>query len=96
MKVVNILESEAVQDIVKNYTADYDKPLIFDKVHHELNQFCSVHNLQEVYIDLFDQIDENLKNAIQRVSLSAPSALFQALYLNQRCCFLIMIFDQVI
>ena len=68
-KVVNILESEAVQDIVKNYTADYDKPLIFDKVHHELNQFCSVHNLQEVYIDLFDQIDENLKNAIQRVSI---------------------------
>ena len=66
--MVNILESEAVQDIVKNYTADYDKPLIFDKVHHELNQFCSVHNLQEVYIDLFDQIDENLKNAIQMVS----------------------------
>ena len=44
--MVNILESEAVQDIVKNYTADYDKPLIFDKVHHELNQFCSGHNLQ--------------------------------------------------
>ena len=35
------------------------------KVHHELNQFCSAHNLQEVYIDLFDQIDENLKKAIQ-------------------------------
>ena len=35
------------------------------QVHHELNQFCSAHNLQEVYIDLFDQIDENLKNAIQ-------------------------------
>merc|ERR1719422_1833531 len=65
IEVVNILESEAVQDIVKNYTADYDKPLIFDKVHHELNQFCSVHNLQEVYIDLFDQIDENLKSALQ-------------------------------
>jgi len=73
IEVVNILESEAVQDIVKNYTADYDKPLIFDKVHHELNQFCSVHNLQEVYIDLFDQIDENLKNAIQRdLSEMAP------------------------
>merc|ERR1712156_957539 len=51
--------------IVKRYSADYDKPLIFDKVHHELNQFCSAHNLQEVYIDLFDQIDENLKKAIQ-------------------------------
>jgi len=73
IEVVNILESDSVQDIVKNYTADYDKPLIFDKVHHELNQFCSVHNLQEVYIDLFDQIDENLKNAIQRdLSEMAP------------------------
>merc|ERR1712076_147254 len=51
--------------MVRNYTADYDKPLIFNKVHHELNQFCSGHNLQEVYIELFDQIDENLKRALQ-------------------------------
>merc|ERR1719273_1600158 len=65
IEVVNVLLSSSVHDIVKNYTADYDKPLIFDKVHHELNQFCSAHNLQEVYIDLFDQIDENLKKAIQ-------------------------------
>lgn len=64
IEVVNILTPRAVHDIVKNYTAHYDKPLIFDKVHHELNQFCSSHNLQEVYIDLFDQIDENLKKAI--------------------------------
>ena len=42
-----------VYDIVKNYTADYDKTLIYNKIHHELNQFCSIHNLQEVYIDLF-------------------------------------------
>merc|ERR1719348_189982 len=66
IEVVNVLQPSAVYDIVKNYTADYDKPLIFDKVHHELNQFCSGHNLQEVYIELFDQIDENLKNAIQQ------------------------------
>lgn len=50
-----------VLDIVRNYTADYDRTLIFNKVHHELNQFCSVHTLHEVHIDLFDQIDENLK-----------------------------------
>ncbi len=56
IEVVNLLASDAVYDIVRNYTADYDKPLIFDKVHHELNQFCSVHSLQEVYIDLFDQV----------------------------------------
>merc|ERR1719251_403886 len=65
IEVVNLLEQENVHDIVKRYSADYDKPLIFDKVHHELNQFCSAHNLQEVYIELFDQIDENLKNALQ-------------------------------
>lgn len=65
IEVVNLLASTSVYDIVRNYTADYDKPLIFDKVHHELNQFCSVHSLQEVYIDLFDQIDENLKSALQ-------------------------------
>lgn len=53
-------------DIVRNYTADYDKALIFNKVHHELNQFCSSHSLQEVYIDLFDQIDENLRTALQK------------------------------
>merc|ERR1719445_2708048 len=65
IEVVNVLQNAAVYEIVKNYTADYDKPLIFDKVHHELNQFCSGHTLQEVYIELFDQIDENLKNALQ-------------------------------
>merc|ERR1719220_433438 len=65
IEVVNVLQPTAVFDTVKNYTYEYDKPLIFDKVHHELNQFCSGHNLQEVYIELFDQIDENLKRALQ-------------------------------
>merc|ERR1719347_2376031 len=65
IEVVNVLQHGAVYEIVKNYTADYDKQLIFDKVHHELNQFCSGHTLQEVYIELFDQIDENLKSALQ-------------------------------
>nr|CAH0109846.1 unnamed protein product [Daphnia galeata] len=65
IEVVNILSPLSVYDIVKNYTADYDRTLVYNKIHHELNQFCSVHTLQEVYIDLFDQIDENLKTALQ-------------------------------
>lgn len=65
VEVVNKLDINSVHDMVKNYTADYDKTLIYNKIHHELNQFCSVHNLQEVYIDLFDQIDEYLTNALQ-------------------------------
>ena len=32
IEVVNVLQHHAVYDIVKNFTADYDKPLIFDKV----------------------------------------------------------------
>lgn len=56
----------AVLDVVRNFTADYDKTLIFNKVHHELNQFCSAHSLHEVYIDLFDQIDENLRTVSSR------------------------------
>lgn len=48
-----IVYSAAVYGTVRNFTADYDKALIFNKVHHELNQFCSVHTLQEVYIGLF-------------------------------------------
>ncbi|XP_073991577.1 erlin-1-like [Rhodnius prolixus] len=79
IEVVNHLHPNSVFDIVKNYTADYDKTLIFNKVHHELNQFCSVHNLHEVYIDLFDQIDENLKNALQRdLNEMAPGLKIQA------------------
>jgi len=79
IEVVNILNSGSVFDIVKNYTADYDKTLIFNKVHHELNQFCSSHSLQEVYIDLFDQIDENLKKALQDdLNSFAPGLYVQA------------------
>jgi len=79
IEVVNVLAQGAVYDIVRNYTADYDKALIFNKVHHELNQFCSVHTLQEVYINLFDQIDENLKLALQTDLVKmAPGLLIQA------------------
>ncbi|KAL5017772.1 hypothetical protein ScPMuIL_003494 [Solemya velum] len=79
IEVVNILDHNAVFDIVKKYTADYDRTLIYNKVHHELNQFCSVKNLQEVYIDLFDQIDEDLKKALQQdLTSMAPGLVVQA------------------
>lgn len=79
VEVVNVLSASAVYDIVRNYTADYDKTLIYNKIHHELNQFCSVHNLQEVYINLFDQIDENLKTALQSdLNSLAPGLYVQA------------------
>jgi len=66
IEVVNRLKADAVLNVVRGYSPDYDKPLIFDKVHHEVNQFCSTQNLHSVYIDLFDQIDENLRTALQK------------------------------
>jgi len=76
IEVVNLLHQDSVHSIVKNFTADYDKTLIFNKIHHELNQFCSVHTLQEVYIDLFSDIDEYLKNALsQDLSSMAPGLI---------------------
>uniref|UniRef100_A0A672QIB6 ER lipid raft associated 2 n=1 Tax=Sinocyclocheilus grahami TaxID=75366 RepID=A0A672QIB6_SINGR len=79
IEVVNYLAPSAVYGIVRNFTADYDKALIFNKVHHELNQFCSVHSLQEVYIGLFDQIDENLKLTLQQdLTSMAPGLIIQA------------------
>lgn len=66
VEVVNFLDSDHVFNVVKKYTVDYDRALIFNKVHHELNQFCSGHSVQEVYIDLFDKIDENLKTALEK------------------------------
>ncbi|XP_053306987.1 erlin-1 [Spea bombifrons] len=79
IEVVNMLLPSAVYDTVRNYTADYDKTLIFNKIHHELNQFCSSHTLQEVYIELFDQIDENLKLSLQKeLNVMAPGLSIQA------------------
>lgn len=79
IEVMNILQKSAVHEIVRNYTADYDLTLIHNKVHHELNQFCSIHSLQEVYIDLFDQIDENLRTALQSdLTKMAPGLQVQA------------------
>jgi len=66
VEVVNRLKTQFVYETIKNYTVNYDKIWIFDKIHHEINQFCSSHTLQEVYITLFDTLDENLAIALQR------------------------------
>lgn len=66
IEVVNRLHPDAVIETIRKYSVDYDKIWIFDKIHHEINQFCSSHTLQEVYIDMFDTLDESLASALQR------------------------------
>ena len=65
VEVVNQLDTQFVYQTIKNYTVDYDQTWIFDKIHHEINQFCSSHTLQEIYIDLFSTLDESLQEALQ-------------------------------
>ena len=55
-QVVNRLKKEYVRETIMEYGVNYDKTWIYDKIHHEINQFCSGHSLQEVYIDKFDTV----------------------------------------
>ena len=65
IEVVNMLQRSHVENTVRDYGVGYDKIWIFDKIHHEMNQFCSTHTLHEVYIDKFAQLDEMLAAALQ-------------------------------
>ena len=59
LQVVNRLNKDFVYDTLLNYGVHYDKTWIYDKIHHEINQFCSAHSLQQVYIDMFDQVGKS-------------------------------------
>ena len=58
IEVVNKLRKPFVFDTIRNYTSSYDKFWIYNKIHHEINQFCSKHTLQQIYIDEFENLDE--------------------------------------
>ena len=55
-QVVNRLHKDYVHDTLLKYGEQYDKIWIYDKIHHEINQFCNSHSLQQVYIDVFNQV----------------------------------------
>uniref|UniRef100_A0A1I8FI42 PHB domain-containing protein n=1 Tax=Macrostomum lignano TaxID=282301 RepID=A0A1I8FI42_9PLAT len=61
IEVVNILDMESAHTVVKKFSVDYDRTLIYNKIHHELNQFL----LKMSTLKSSDQIDENLKSALQ-------------------------------
>jgi len=66
IEVVNQLDYSAVLQTVRNFTSEYDKTWIFDKIHHEVNQICSSSTLEEMYITKFSSLDETLQAALQR------------------------------
>jgi len=67
IEVVNRLEKTKAHNTIKLYGVNYDRTWIFDRIHHEINQFCSSHSLQEVYIDEFENLDEALATSLQTI-----------------------------
>lgn len=65
IEVVNRLDRTQLLNTIKNYTVNYDKTWIYDKIHHEVNQFCSKNTLQEVYITKFDTLDDHLAEQLR-------------------------------
>ena len=58
---------------IRNYTGLYDKIWIYDKIHHEINQYCSKHSLKEIFIDNFSEIDEALIEGLKKtIDMYAP------------------------
>lgn len=51
IEVVNRMKKDMAWATVKNYTVNYDQTWIYDKIHHEINQFCSKHTLHAIYIE---------------------------------------------
>jgi len=52
--------------IEHGFSTKFSKLLIIVPIYsHEINQFCSRHPLQDVYINKFDSLDESLVMALQ-------------------------------
>lgn len=64
IEVVHRLRKELVLETLRNYSTNYERFWLHDKVHHEVNQFCSRYNLQEIFIEKFGQLDEFIQSAL--------------------------------
>lgn len=77
IEVVNKLSSnkQCVLNMVASHTVNYDKPLIYDNIPHEVAQFCKNYELEDIYISKFDELDEvlmkKLEATIQQFNMSS-------------------------
>ena len=73
VEVVYRLRSEAVVATVRNYSLAFPKLWIDDRVHHEVNQYCSRHELRDILIEKFDEVDDVLLSEMRAtLALWAP------------------------
>ncbi|KAJ5068226.1 erlin (er lipid raft associated protein) [Anaeramoeba ignava] len=65
VEVVNRLKKELVWETVKNYSTKYSEIWIHNIITQEINDFCSLHTLEEVFISLFDTIDDKIRDSLE-------------------------------
>lgn len=60
--VINKLDStdKCILKVLKGYGIKYDKPLIYDYIPSEVDQFCKNYPLDDLYITRFDELDDIL------------------------------------
>jgi len=84
IEVVNQLQKEYVYETVKNYGVNYDDPLIFKKINHEMLQYCSNNTLQQVFIDNFPVLDEFLIKTLQEsINTNAKGVTIRSIRLSK-------------
>jgi hypothetical protein len=66
IEVVNRLRKDFAYETVKNYSLNYERFWLHDKIHHEVNQFCSRYSLQEIFIEKFGELDDFLQVALEK------------------------------
>jgi regulator of protease activity HflC (stomatin/prohibitin superfamily) len=73
IEVVNRLRKDMVLATISNYSVDYDARNIYSRVHHHMNELCSINNLDDIFIKKFDTLDDALSDALQEhCNLWAP------------------------
>lgn len=65
IEVVNILNVTNVLSTVKRFGLDYDQPFVYERVRDQVSQKCSIYTLHEIYIELFDKMDEMMMKQLQ-------------------------------
>ncbi len=66
IEVVNRLRPDKVLSTVKEFSWNYDEMLIYSKIHQLINEMCSKSTLQEIAIEKFDSIDDQLLASLQK------------------------------
>eukprot|EP01100_Stratorugosa_tubuloviscum_P005155 TRINITY_DN2341_c0_g1_i1.p1 TRINITY_DN2341_c0_g1~~TRINITY_DN2341_c0_g1_i1.p1 ORF type:complete len:365 (+),score=144.36 TRINITY_DN2341_c0_g1_i1:63-1157(+) len=83
IEIVSMLDPKLVLQTVKNYTVNYDKLWITDKLRHEMNQICSRYSIRQLYIDIFPDLDEMLLESMKNSSANAPGIIIIAIRLTK-------------